>query len=236
MRKPCIGILAGMGPRSTAPFVDMLVDECVRQYGAKQDMDFPAMLVYSLPTPYYTDRPFDHAAMKSAIMAGLGELAGFGVDFIAMPCNTAHLYFEELKDSVSVPLLDMVGETVAAVPPESRGAALFATQATAESGLYQRCFSGSGKKLLYQAEWQDVVDGLIGAVKREGASPANKEKMRELLSVAARAGADCAVIACTDLTPVSIGCGADITIVDSALCLARATVARYVEMKGTANK
>jgi len=29
-----IGILAGMGPRSTAPFVDMLVDECQRQYGA----------------------------------------------------------------------------------------------------------------------------------------------------------------------------------------------------------
>ena len=62
-----IGILAGMGPRSTAPFVDMLVDECQRQYGARYDIDFPPMLIYALPTPFYVDRPIDHAALEAAI-------------------------------------------------------------------------------------------------------------------------------------------------------------------------
>ena len=52
-----IGILAGMGPRSTAPFVDMVVDECQRQYGARYDIDFPPMQIYALPTPFYIDRP-----------------------------------------------------------------------------------------------------------------------------------------------------------------------------------
>lgn len=32
-----IGILAGMGPRSTAPFIDLVVNECQLQYGAKYD-------------------------------------------------------------------------------------------------------------------------------------------------------------------------------------------------------
>lgn len=42
-----------MGPRSTIPFVDMVVDECaLLQYGAVYDMDFPAMLIYSLPVTY----------------------------------------------------------------------------------------------------------------------------------------------------------------------------------------
>lgn len=47
-----IGVLAGMGPRSTAPFVDMLVTECHIGYGAKYDMDFPKMHIISLPTPF----------------------------------------------------------------------------------------------------------------------------------------------------------------------------------------
>ncbi|WBV23599.1 MULTISPECIES: hypothetical protein [Pantoea] len=36
-----IGVLAGMGPRSTAPFIDMLVTDCQVGYGAKYDLDFP---------------------------------------------------------------------------------------------------------------------------------------------------------------------------------------------------
>ena len=55
-----IGILAGMGPRSTAPFLDLVIDECQLQYGAKYDEEFPHMMVYSLPTPFYIDRPINH--------------------------------------------------------------------------------------------------------------------------------------------------------------------------------
>lgn len=46
-----LGVLAGMGPRSTAPFIDMLVDECQKQYGARFDIDYPKMHIISLPTP-----------------------------------------------------------------------------------------------------------------------------------------------------------------------------------------
>lgn len=47
-----LGVLAGMGPRSTAPFIDMLVDECQKQYGARFDIDYPKMHIISLPTPF----------------------------------------------------------------------------------------------------------------------------------------------------------------------------------------
>lgn len=42
-----LGILAGMGPRSTAPFIDMLVTDCQVVCGAKYDMDFPEMHIIS---------------------------------------------------------------------------------------------------------------------------------------------------------------------------------------------
>jgi aspartate racemase len=96
MEAPQIGILAGMGLRSTAPFVDMLVSERQRQYGAQHDIDFPPMMIYSLPTPFYLDRPLDHYAMQQIISAGLRHLAATGVAFIAMACNSAHIYYRRL--------------------------------------------------------------------------------------------------------------------------------------------
>ena len=74
MQPALIGILAGMGPRSTAPFVDMVVSECQRQYGARYDDEFPPMMIYSLPTPLYVDRPIDEGALRASIRAGLQKL------------------------------------------------------------------------------------------------------------------------------------------------------------------
>lgn len=230
MKKPCIGILAGMGPRSTAPFVDMVVSECAAQYGAKYDMDFPAMIIYTLPTPFYPDRPVDHEALRGAIISGLGELAGFGADFIVMPCNVAHVYYDELKRSISVPLLNIVDETVARIPPQSRGVALFAARAAAEAGIYQRGIAASGRALVSKPEWQGIIDRLIMSIKQHGCTPENIKAMSALLSDAERCGADCALIGCTDLTPAALACGAGIRFIDSAHCLAKAAIQRYSEM------
>lgn len=34
-----------MGPRSTAPFIDLVITECQTQYGARDDIDFPRMMI-----------------------------------------------------------------------------------------------------------------------------------------------------------------------------------------------
>lgn len=86
-----------MGPRSTAPFVDLVIDECKAQSGACFDIDFPQILILSQPTPFYLDRPIDHGDLKQSILQGLRKLEASGVSFVAMPCNTAHLYFDELQ-------------------------------------------------------------------------------------------------------------------------------------------
>ena len=97
MKHSTIGILAGMGPRSTAPFVDAVVTECQIQYGARLDEDFAPMLIYALPTPFYVDRPIDHARMQEVVAGGLRRLEHAGADFIVMPCNSAHIYYDALR-------------------------------------------------------------------------------------------------------------------------------------------
>ena len=54
-----------------------------------------------------------------------------------MPCNTAHLYFEELQRSLSIPILNIVDETLQSIPENTKRVALLATEATVQAGIYQ---------------------------------------------------------------------------------------------------
>lgn len=80
--------------------------------------------------PFYMDKPLNHADMEMAIIEGVRKLEKTGVDFIAIPYNTAHIYFNQLKKLVSVPLLNMVDETIKKIPNNSKKVALLATSPT----------------------------------------------------------------------------------------------------------
>lgn len=226
-----IGVLAGMGPRSTAPFVEMLVDECQRQYGAKYDEEFPRMMIYSLPVPFRADGPLD-PSLFGVVRAGLRRLESTGVAFVTMPCNTVHIFHEELARGIGVPLLNMIDETLAAVPPSSRRVALLATRMTSDARLYQRGVERAGLELVTRDGWQTRVDNLITTIKTSPERAAAQAMWDGLVADAAAAGADTVLLGCTDLNAVNARVPEGLTLLDATECLARATVRRYVEAAG----
>jgi aspartate racemase len=219
-----IGILAGMGPRSTAPFIELVVAECQRQYGAKEDIDFPKMMICSQPAPIYTDRPLDHAALSKAIRDGLQHLERTGADFLAIACNTAHIYYAQLSRSVNVPLLNMVDLAVAQLPETSRSVAVIATRATVQARIYQEAVEQRGFKLA-TSSWQDEVDRLITASRTSQDVAMIARLWREVLERIEASNVDSAVVACSDLnlrhavTPVRL--------VDASLALAAEIVREW---------
>jgi len=227
MEAKTIGILAGMGPRSTAPFVDLVVGECQRQYGATYDDEFPPMMIYALPTPFYVDRPIDHAALRAAIVAGLRRLAGTGVALIAMPCNTAHIYFDQLAAAIDVPLLNMVDLALRALPEDAKRVALLATRPTSAARVYQDVLEQSGRTVYLDEPLQAQVERLIQTIKTARDRRAAVELWRDLLAALAADGLDTALLACTDLNAVSAAVGVPLTFVDATACLAAATVREW---------
>lgn len=219
-----IGILAGMGPKSTGPFVDTVVAACQIIYGAKHDMDFPHMMIYSCPTPFYMDRPIDHEAMKKAIIEGAQKLESTGVEFIAMPCNTAHLYFEELQRSLSIPILNIVDETLKVIPETAKRVALLATEATIKAGIYQAGIAKRNIEYIHHEKWQTMINQIITYIK-SGEVEAARELWNALV-VHLKDEVDTAIIACTDLNVV-----ANEDFIGSAQCLAKAVVEMHVSNK-----
>ncbi|WP_369902165.1 aspartate/glutamate racemase family protein [Bacillus manliponensis] len=221
-----IGILAGMGPKSTAPFVDNVVQQCQNIYGAKDDMDFPHMMIYSCPTPFYMNRDIDHEKMKVAIIDGAKKLESTGVKFIAMPCNMAHLYFDEVQNSLSVPLLNIVDETLKEMRNNVKKVAIFATTATMESHIYQEGLKKLGMQTIHKEDWQTSINTILASIKvgdiQQGAQIWNAlcTEVTDLV--------DAVIIACIDLNAIVNKDFGSLHFSDSSACLARAVVDKYL--------
>lgn len=219
-----IGILAGMGPKSTGPFVDQVVSAFQRLTGAKNDIDFPPMMIYSLPTPFYVDRPIDHTLMEKTICAGLQKLEDCGASFIAMPCNTAHLYFSQLQQCIGIPLLNIVTATLDRLPESIGKITILGTRPTIESGIYQKGLEHAHLKLVLEATWQKKIDDLILSIKSADSFKRPAQLWEELANDLQKAGVDTVVLACTDLNVILQSTSSPFKIIDSSLCLAEEIV------------
>lgn len=231
MNEITIGILAGMGPRSTSPFIDLIIDECQTLYGAKYDEDFPKIMIYSLPTPFYIDRPIDHELMKNTIIEGLKKLESTGVDFIAIPCNSAHIYFEEMEKSIDVPLLNIVNETIKHLPEVPQKVTLFATSSTYDSEIYQKGILNSGHEFIFENNWQQKLNFLIQSIKTDKDNANNVELWNELVEDVKRKDIKNIIVGCTDLNAVLRKTPISIDIIDSSRCLAESVINKYLKIK-----
>ena len=102
-----LGILGGLGPMATVYFYEMLT----RHTQAARDQDHIDVIINSrATTPDRTsyilgqsaENPFDIMAADAA------RLVTFGADVIAIPCNTAHYFYDRLNETIPIPILNMV--------------------------------------------------------------------------------------------------------------------------------
>lgn len=226
-KRGMIGILAGMGPKSTGPFVDQVVHAFQALSGAKDDIDFPPMMIYSLPTPFYVDRPIDHKLMEMTICEGLKKLESCGVAFIAMPCNTAHRYFQTLKQCIQVPLLNMVEVTLNRIPKSTKKITVLGTQSTLESEIYQSGLAHARLNCVLNPKWQKKVDEILLSIKASSDLLAATKLWEELSEELRIAEIDTLILACTDLNSVVNSAHSSLKIIDSSLALAEALVHQW---------
>lgn len=222
-----IGILAGMGPRSTSPFLELVLNQCQQQYGAKDDIDYPHILIYSLPTPFYVDRKTDEKALGKSIEDGVKKLEACGVDFIAIPCNSAHKFYDSLVEVVKVPILNIIEETLKNIENSST-VTIFATETTISSKLYQTKIRDCGCKYYFNISWQPKINEIIKMIKSNIDIENVREKWDSLMDKVIDSGIDTVIIACTDLNVV-LNKTERVKIIDSAESLAAAVVKKYLE-------
>lgn len=224
MKKKIIGIIGGMGPLATAD----LFEKIILHTRASRDQDHLRVLIDS-----NTNIPDRTAAILHGGADPVPELSASarglerqGAELLLMPCNTAHHFYDAVQASVSVPVLHMIRLTTRAL--EERGvrtAGLLATDGTVQTGIYQRCFEGTGIRLLapdpagQQAIMAMIYQG-VKAGRRDYDASAARQAMEALLD----RGAETLILGCTEL-PLAVRLyGIGLPATDPTLELALAAI------------
>jgi aspartate racemase len=134
-----VGILGGMGPMST---VD-LMRKVTEKTPVRIEQEHLRLLVDSRPQiPDRTAAVFGEGPSPAPILRESARLLeGWGADLIAIPCNSAHAFLDQVRDAVGIEVLDMpgiVGREIAARFPAGAPIGLLGTSGSYRAGLYHK--------------------------------------------------------------------------------------------------
>jgi aspartate racemase len=198
------GILGGMGPDVT---VEMLNRILAQTPAAKEQDHIPLLVNHNPRIPDRTaaivhggEDPLPH------LLGSIDALVRAGADFIAIPCNTAHFFYDEMQAASPAPIIHMPRETVARcteVQPGLKRVGLLATTGTVHSRLYQDLFEKEGVQLVPPSEsrQQTVMDNIMAIKAREALPPITKSMLAVADSLVSD-GAELVLVGCTDISIV----------------------------------
>ena len=227
MTDKVVGVIGGMGPEAT---VDLMM-RVIRATPAEDDIDHIRMLVDNNPQV---------PSRIKAIIEGTGEspapcmaqmarnLAASGADFLVIPCNTAHYYYDEVCRAVDIPVMNMIDVTVETVLNENasiRTVGLLASKAVLLTGIYTKPFKGKGVDVIYPCpEVQELLMASVRKIKTGKYDIGDREVLQSAAEELVGKRAEALIIACTELSIICEGLDAGVKVYDSSQVLAESIV------------
>lgn len=222
-----LGVLGGMGPLASAQFMLRLT---LLTPATRDQEHIPAVL---WSDPRVPDRTVGRLSGGDDplpwLLRGIAGLRRAGCGAIAIPCNTAHGWYDEMRAASEVLILHIVDAAARelrrlGVAPGAIG--VMGTQATLAMRLYQDRLGALGWDCMVptDAEMARLVSPAIAMVKANRVADAYAP-LAEVVSSLARRGATAVVLGCTEI-PLGIQAGPapDLPVVDTIDGLARAAI------------
>lgn len=227
MTEKTLGILGGVGPLATVYFADLIV----KLTPARCDQDHIRTIVSNNPKiPDRTDYILDRTKPDPlpVMVSDAKMLEGLGCDYIAIPCNTAHFFFDEIQKNISVELINIVEETVKFAVQNVDGLkklGILATSGTLHSKVYETVCSRFG--VACEIPDDDEINSLMHIIYdqvKAGKESDHKELFKIIDSMKSR-GCEAVVLGCTELSAIYYELKTErCDIVDSMTALAKACV------------
>jgi aspartate racemase len=221
-----LGVLGGMGPAATADFLAKLVAATP----AANDQEHLSVIVQSIPTIPDRSRAIlgQGPSPLPALRAGLARLRVAGCALAAMPCNSAHYWYDALAGELPMlHIVDAVVDTLRNRGIDGGPIGLLATAGTVAAGIYQDRLAGTGFEILVPSaeEQAGLVDATIRGIKAGEIGRATIDLRQAMVLLQAR-GTRATVLGCTELPLVLVAPPhAAHPVIDSTAALAQACVA-----------
>ena len=197
-----LGVIGGLGPMATAAFLELVT----KMTKATRDQEHLHVLIDS--EPHTPDRTGFLLGTSDAdpypyLLRGGRNVKSIGAEVLAMPCNTAHAFYDRLAAELELPFVHMLRETARTLKEAGvETAGLMATRGTVATRLYQNELDRVGIRTVTQAEeGQRHTDHLIFQNIKAN-RPAEMEHFAAAETGLRKAGAQVIVLGCTELSVI----------------------------------
>ena len=200
--KKKLGVLGGLGPQATGFFLNRMIERTA----ADCDQDHIDTIILShASTP---DRTTAILTGKSdellrSMVQDVKTLELLGVSNIAIPCNTSHYYYDTLQAATTVPIINMIKESVLYAKKQFgdvKRIGIMGTDGTIQSGIYRTECEKLGLKAITPSEerQRDVMHIIYDEIK--AGERGSKNLFNAIVKELNGAGCDAIILACTELS------------------------------------
>ncbi|MCR5416230.1 MAG: amino acid racemase [Pseudobutyrivibrio sp.] len=197
-----LGIIGGLGPMATAYFMRRIIE----MTDAANDQENIEMIIFNSPS--IPDRTGFILGNNSEdplpqIVDIANELERQNVDYIAIPCITAHFFHDRIAKSVYVPVSNGIKEAAEYLKKHNiKKVGIMATDGTAQTKLFDTVFKDYDIECLYpDTEAQKLVMSIIYDDVKAGKSVDMQEFCLAKKQLKQK-GAEVIILGCTELSIV----------------------------------
>lgn len=195
-----VGIIGGLGPMAMVYFLQLITE----MTDASKDQEHIELLIHSKPqtpdrTGYIVGKSEENPLL---VLTEVGkELVQCGVDFIAIPCITAHYFQKELEKQIGCSIVHAIVETAKYLKSENvTKIGLMATDGTIQSKLFQTIMAQYKIECLIPTnDNQAYVMHLIYKNVKAGKKP-EMELFYQVSDALFQEGAQVVLLGCTELS------------------------------------
>lgn len=200
--KQAVGVVGGVGPMATVYFMQRVIE----MTKADCDQEHINMLVFNdcnIPdrTAFITKQSPDNPL--PIMIEDAKRLEAAGCEFVVIPCNTAHYFYDELQHSVNIPVVNIVAETIRyakTMVEDLKCVGILATTGTIVTGTYQKYAEEAGliSVTLDPKDQEKLMSIIYDGVK--AGKPVAKADFDEVANALRAQGAQILLLGCTELS------------------------------------
>ncbi|MFH0819283.1 MAG: amino acid racemase [Patescibacteria group bacterium] len=197
-----VGIIGGLGPETTSEFYLDLIFSCQK----KSRISRPSIIIASVPMPYkieedVIEKNIGMERICPYLIAEAKRLEKAGSSFIVMPCNSLHVFINEIRTAVNIPVLSIIEETVKYIKKNNyKKIGIVSTSATIKNKLYEAAFFEN--KIAYETPddfQQEKLGKFIHHLVIGQQNNRDREELINIINDFENKKVDAVALACTDL-------------------------------------
>ena len=197
-----VGIIGGLGPETTSEFYLEIIFGCYK----KKKESRPQILIWNVPLKYKIEEDLLKKATGEEryvpyLIDAAKRLERGGADFIVMPCNSMHIFIEEIRKAVKIPVLSIVEETARFLKNKKISkVGILATSSSLKAKLYETTLEKEGIEQIMPDEFNQAKIGkMINNIVLNRHANKDRQELLKIIDNFEEKGVKNVILACTDL-------------------------------------